>query len=66
MEERMIEIEKRVLFQDRTIEELNQVIIDQQKRIETLERELSLIKKQITTIDPPVRKLEDEEPPPHY
>ncbi|MCA9406450.1 MAG: SlyX family protein [Candidatus Omnitrophica bacterium] len=65
MEERIIELEKKVSFQDNTIEELNQVVIEQQKKIDQLQRELQRLKEFVTSGDL-VRKLEDEEPPPHY
>ena len=65
MEERVIELEKKVSFQDNIIEELNQVVIEQQRRIDQLQRELQHLKEFITSGDL-VRKPEDEEPPPHY
>ncbi|MFT5169649.1 MAG: putative coiled-coil protein SlyX, partial [Candidatus Omnitrophota bacterium] len=37
MDERLIELEKRQAFQDNMIEELNEVIIQQEKRISALE-----------------------------
>ncbi len=65
MEERIIELEKRVAFQENTIEELSQVLIDQQKKIEALEMELRRVQLRVSE-EEIVRPQEEEEPPPHY
>jgi len=64
-EKRIIELEKRVAFQDQTIEELNQAVLDLQKTIENTTKEVNVLKMQNSN-EELVRKLEDEEPPPHY
>ncbi len=66
MEARIIELEKKILYQDRTIEELSQEVADQQKQIANLERSLKLIKAQLESGGDLVKKIEDEVPPPHY
>ena len=65
MEKRIIELEKKVTFMDQKLEELNEVIIDQSKTIDKLKSQLTNMNDQISSGDL-VRKLEDEDPPPHY
>ena len=65
MEERIIELEKKMAFQEVAIEDLNQAVIDQQKKIDSLEGALKALKN-ILSKEEFVRPLEEEEPPPHY
>ena len=65
MEKRIIELEKKVTFMDQRLEELNEVIIDQSKTIDELKSQLTNMNDQISSGDL-VRKIEDEELPPHY
>lgn len=64
-DKRLIEIEKRIAFQDRAIAELNEALIEQQKLIKILEMQLKIFKDQVADGDL-VKKQEDETPPPHY
>lgn len=65
MDDRIIELEKKSAFQEDTIESLNQVVIEQQKRLEQLEKRLKFVTDQLEGSDI-IKKLEDEAPPPHY
>ena len=65
MNKRLIEIEKKISFQEQTIVELNKAIIDQQKHIKALEAQIKGLKDQVSSGDL-VKKQEDETPPPHY
>jgi len=47
MEERLIELETRVAFQEKTIEELNEVITKQQEQIDLLAEEIKLLTAQL-------------------
>ncbi|MFT5387926.1 MAG: SlyX protein [Lysobacterales bacterium] len=65
MDERLIELEKRQAFQDNMIEELNEVIIQQEKRISALEAQTVAMKEQMASANP-MCDISEEEPPPHY
>lgn len=65
MENKIIELEKRIAFMEQNIEELNEVTADQSKIINDLKSQLKSVNDQIQS-GSLVRKLEDEEPPPHY
>jgi uncharacterized coiled-coil protein SlyX len=63
-EERLIDIETALTCQQRTIDELNEVVIAQGKEIERLHQEHQLLLRFLkgNTVKP----LSEETPPPHY
>lgn len=67
LEERVVELEMRVAFQDDTIQRLNTVVTAQSQRLEQLERRLELVLTDLKNLrgllyaDP-----SQEPPPPHY
>lgn len=65
MEKRIIELEKKIAFQEHSIAELNDALIAQQKAIKALETQLKAFQEKVASADL-VRKQEDETPPPHY
>jgi len=67
MENRLIELETRLAFQDHSLQELNTVVIRQQQDIAALTRELETLKAQFKTLAPDlVASRAEEGPPPHY
>jgi SlyX protein len=67
MQERLTELETRVAFQDRTIQELNDVVVRLQREIERLTREFAALTVQVRALTPyPVASRDEETPPPHY
>ena len=54
MEERIIELEARIAYQDKTIEEVNEVLISQQAKIDALEGRIAAIMRhlQAQAVDP--------------
>ncbi len=64
VENRLVDLEIRVTFQEKTIEELNEVIIDQQNQIDLLARELERVREQLRT--PPTPGPVPDPLPPHY
>ncbi len=53
MDERLIELETKVMFQDQTIEELHQVVYDQQQQLDGLAAEVAFLKKQFAVLRQP-------------
>lgn len=67
MNDRTTELETRVAFQDKTIQELNEVVTRQQGEIDRLVRDLEALKVQVRTMSSyPVASRDEETPPPHY
>ncbi len=67
MEERIVELETRFMHQQSTIQELNEVVIAQQKSIDELKRELDRLKGQMRVeAGSLIRDPSEETPPPHY
>jgi len=67
VENRLIELETRLAFQDNSLQELNTVVVRQQREIDALTRELEMLKAQLRTLAPDlVANRADEAPPPHY
>jgi len=67
LENRIIELETKISYQEHLIQELNDVITSQQKQIDQLERDIHQIRdhlKQANTSQ--IAKPEEEVPPPHY
>ena len=65
MEDRIIELEKKLAFQEKAIEDHNEALIENQKKINELEQQMKFLGDKITKEDF-VKKIEDEELPPHY
>lgn len=67
MEERVERLENAVALQDRTIEKLNDVVFEQQKQIDNLEKQLELLAGKYRQLkEAAVQGPPDDAPPPHY
>ncbi len=67
MEERLTDLESRYMRQERTIQELLDLVYRHQQSIDRLGREMAEIREQLQIALPSlVERPEDEEPPPHY
>lgn len=64
IESRLIDLETKIAYQDKTIEDLSDVIYKQQQQITGLEKALELLKKQINSIGD--NEIRGHEKPPHY
>lgn len=67
-EQRLIELEIRFSHQDDFLQQLNQIVVEQQKTIERLEKEILDIKQHVNSAGSevsPNRTLRDDKPP-HY
>lgn len=66
-EDRLIDLESHLAHQDRTISDLNDVIISQQRTIDNLEARLQRIENNVKQISlSTVKDISEETPPPHY
>lgn len=67
MEERLIELETKISYQDHLIGELNDVVTRQQKQIDRLEKAMSRLHEQMKGGgDSGLARPDEEAPPPHY
>ena len=67
MEDKIINLESKVAFQDVTINELNDVITDQQNQLDQLREEIRLLSLRISSVAESSNTSEEKEaPPPHY
>lgn len=66
-EDRLIDIETRLAYQDQTINELNQVIYQQQKQIDQLERTCRQLSNRVKDMaSNTTSSVPKDEKPPHY
>jgi SlyX protein len=67
MNDRLIDLESRLAFQEHTLEELNQVVIEQQRQLALLTERLRVLEERVRASQPSQIATEAEEsPPPHY
>ena len=67
MENKIIDLESKLAFQDETINELNEVITDQQNQLDQLREEIRLLNLRIASVAEASNTSEEKEPPPtHY
>lgn len=67
MENRLIELETKLAYQEHTLEALNQIVTKQQDEIYTLTLGLQKLSEQLKQVAPSnLVSLDQEAPPPHY
>ena len=67
MQDRIVDLETKLAFQDETINELNDVITDQQQQLDKLHEEVRLLNIRIVSLaESSTDSNEKEPPPPHY
>ena len=67
MDRRITDLEIRFMHQERTIQELNDIVCRQELAIERLERDMRAMQEQVKLLLPSLtRSAEEEEAPPHY
>ena len=67
LEDRIVDLESKVAFQDHTIESLNDSVAQQQRQIEQLNFKLNHVVERLKSMQPSNIASQDEEaPPPHY
>ena len=67
LENRIIELETRLSYQDHVIQELNEVVVHQQDQIESLIRDSRRMRDHLKEQNQSgIARPEEEAPPPHY
>lgn len=67
MDERIIDLEGRLAFQEEAIHTLSETLIEQQKTIDSLSRTVDALRQKLQAFEPsPMQSDETEPPPPHY
>ena len=67
MENKIIDLQSKLAFQDESINELNEVITDQQNQLDQLREEIRLMNLRIVSVAEASNVTEEKEPPPpHY
>jgi len=65
-DDRIIAIETRIAFYEKTIEELSAVIYEQQKEIDSLRHKFDELENFVSAQNFALKEMKDESPPPHY
>ena len=67
MEDRVIELENKLIFQEQAVNELNDVITDQQKQLDMLREEIKILNIRVASASQTTTVSDEKEPPPpHY
>ncbi len=67
MDQRLVDIETRLAFQERTLLELEEVILRQQREIDQLVNRLEVTEQRLQALaEPQLGDPSQEPPPPHY
>ena len=65
-DQRIIDLETKISFQDKSIDDLSDAIYKQQQQITELEKKLVLIQKRIESDQSGDSEIRPQEKPPHY
>lgn len=66
IEERVMDLESRLAFQDDTIQTLNDVLIKQQRSLERMQLQMAALIKRQEEMGGQFEAFEEDAPPPHY
>ncbi|WP_062382757.1 SlyX family protein [Pseudomonas abietaniphila] len=66
LDERVMELESRLAFQDDTIQALNDVLIAQQRSLERMQLQMAALIKRQEEMGGQFEAFEGDAPPPHY
>ncbi len=67
LEERLIELETKLSFQEHLIQELNEALAGQQSKLSELQQVVEMLREQIRgSFQAEIRPVPEEDPPPHY
>ncbi|KPX48617.1 SlyX family protein [Pseudomonas syringae pv. tagetis] len=66
LEERVMELESRMAFQDDTIQALNDVLVQQRRELDHLQLQMAAMLKRQEEMGSQFETFEEDAPPPHY
>ncbi len=66
MDQRIEAVELKLMDLELTVEQLNNVVIDQQQTIDVLVRKIEEYKRRLESMDSPLAPVSEETLPPHY
>jgi SlyX protein len=66
LQQRFIELETRLAFQEHALQEMSDAVARQQAEIDLLTRALKETQQRLRGISAPTMERSDEPPPPHY
>jgi SlyX protein len=67
MNDRIIDLESRVAFQEEAIHTLSESLIEQQRTIDSLSSTVEALRQRLRALEPsPLQPGETDPPPPHY
>jgi SlyX protein len=66
MEQRLIDLEMRLAFQEDTLQQLNDVVVELRDQLDAVVRRLQQAEERLRAIEPSVAPPGAEPPPPHY
>lgn len=66
VEQKLIDLEERVAFQEDTINKLDDAMADQQKQLLDLTRQVQLLAEQLRKVEQGLPEAPQDEKPPHY
>ena len=66
IDERLEALEIKMVYQEQTIAQLNEVIVAQHQRLDELEKICESLRERLLSFDEPGANLDVHEPPPHY
>ncbi|KAA8696126.1 Protein SlyX -like protein [Pseudomonas caricapapayae] len=66
LEERVMELESRMAFQDDTIQALNDVLVQQRRELDHLQLQMAAMLQRQEEMGSQFETFEEDAPPPHY
>lgn len=66
LEDRVMELESRLAFQDDTIQALNDVLVTQQRALDRLQQQMAAMLKRQEELGSQFEIFGEDAPPPHY
>ena len=66
LDERVMELESRLTFQDDTIQALNAVLVAQRRELDQLQLQMTAMLKRQEELGNQFETFEEDAPPPHY